>query len=101
MIKASWDQLYWVFGGNILKSCMVSGLGYNNPMPHSRFLGTYPGGFCVGPRGNKKDKIVIDLKARAEWSSTEYWLTPLSNTLMALAILLPKEIKEKNKIGYV
>jgi len=101
MIKASWDQLYWVFGGNTLKSCMVSGLGYNNPMPHSRFLGTYPGGFCVGPRGNKKDKIVIDLKARAEWSSTEYWLTPLSNTLMALSILLPKKIKETNKIGYV
>jgi hypothetical protein len=99
MIDAAWDQLYWLFGGNERKATMVSGIGYNNPMPHSRFFGTHPGGFCVGPRGNGKDKIVIDLKARAEWSSTEYWLTPLSNTLMTLAILLPKKIKEKDKIG--
>jgi hypothetical protein len=99
MIHASWNQLYWLLGGNELKVSQVSGIGYNNPMPHSRFLGTYPGGFCVGPRGNASDRIVIDRKARAEWSSTEYWLTPLSNALMALAILLPAEIKEENKIG--
>jgi len=101
MVTAAWGQLYWLLGGNELNACMVSGIGYNNPMPHSRFLGTRPGGFCVGPRGNGKDKMVVDLQARAEWSSTEYWLTPLSNSLMALAVLLPKEIKEKNKIGYV
>ncbi len=101
MTQASWDQLYWLLGGNELNVSLVSGVGYNNPMPHSRFLGTYPGGFCVGPRGNARDRIVIDRKARAEWSSTEYWLTPLSNALMAFAILLPKEIYERNKIGYV
>lgn len=99
MLKASWDQLFWLWGANPLNSCMVSGIGYNNPMPHSRFLGTYPGGFCVGPRGNAEDKIEIDLNARAEWSSTEYWLTPLSNALMALTILLPDRIPESNKIG--
>lgn len=101
MMNASWNQLYWLLGGNELNVSLVSGIGYNNPMPHSRFLGTYQGGFCVGPRGNAKDRIVIDRKARAEWSSTEYWLTPLSNTLMALTILLPRDIKERNKIGYV
>jgi hypothetical protein len=101
MTQASWDQLYWLLGGNELNVSQVSGVGYNNPMPHSRFLGTYPGGFCVGPRGNASDRIVIDRKARAEWNSTEYWLTPLSNTLMALAILLPREIKTENKIGHV
>jgi hypothetical protein len=100
IISAAWDQLYWLFGGNNLMTSMVSGVGFNNPMPHSRFLGTFPGGFCVGPRGNGRDEIVVDLLARAEWSSTEYWLTPLSNSLMALAILLPQEIDVKNKIGY-
>lgn len=100
MIHAAWDQLYWLLGGNELNVCLVSGIGYNNPMPHSRFLGTFPGGFCVGPRGNARDRIVIDRKARAEWSSTEYWLTPLSNSLMALSALLPEEIKPENKIGY-
>jgi hypothetical protein len=99
MMHSAWDQLYWLMGKNERNACMVSGVGYNNPMPHSRFLGAHPGGFCVGPRGSDKDKIIIDLQARAEWSSTEYWLTPLSNTLMALAILLPRDIQGKNKIG--
>ena len=100
IIHASWDQIYWLLGNNTLNSCLVSGIGYNNPMPHSRFFGTQIGGFCVGPRGSLKDEAVIDLNARAEWSSTEYWLTPLSNMLMALSILLPKTVLEENKIGY-
>jgi hypothetical protein len=100
MTHAAWDQLYWLLGNNTLNACLVSGVGYNNPMPHSRFFGTHPGGFCVGPRGNKNDEAVIDLDARAEWSSTEYWLTPVSNTLMALSLLLPKTILKENKIGY-
>jgi len=101
MIDAAWDQIYWTLGNNTLNSCLVSGIGYNNPMPHSRFFGTHPGGFCVGPRGSLEDEAVIDLEARAEWSSTEYWLTPLSNMLMALSILLPENIKKENKIGII
>ncbi len=100
MLTAAWDQLHWLWGKNPLNACMVSGSGYNNPMPHSRFLGRFPGGFCVGPRGNLKDEIFIDREGRADWSSTEYWLTPLSNALMAMAILLPREIPDKNKLGY-
>jgi hypothetical protein len=101
MIHSAWDQLYWLLGNNPLNSCLVSGIGYNNPMPHSRFFGTHPGGFCVGPRGSLEDEALIDLDARAEWSSTEYWLTPLSNMLMALSILLPDDIKKENKIGII
>jgi hypothetical protein len=47
------------------------------------------------------DEAVIDLNARAEWSSTKYWPTPLSNMLMALSILLPENIKNENKIGII
>ncbi|WP_020531473.1 glycoside hydrolase family 9 protein [Flexithrix dorotheae] len=101
MTQASWDQLYWLLGNNQLNSCLVSGIGYNTPMPHSRFLGTDVGGFCVGPRGEEEDEIFIDMDARADWSSTEYWNCPLSNTLMAFSILLPKEIKTERKVGYI
>jgi hypothetical protein len=101
MMDVAWAQLYWLLGNNPLNSSLVSGIGYNNPMPHSRFFGTFQGGFCVGPRGNLEDQAVIDLNARAEWNSTEYWLTPLSNTLMALAILLPENLRKENKIGII
>lgn len=99
MNNYAWDQLYWLIGNNTKNSCAVSGVGYNNPMPHSRFFGSMPGGFCVGPRGSLKDEAVIDLNAHAEWNSTEYWNPPVGNSLMALSILLPKHIKPANKIG--
>jgi hypothetical protein len=95
---AAWHQLYWLLGYNPLDVCMVSGVGYNNPMPHSRFYGTIPGGFMAGPRGDAADKMVVDQDGRAEWSSTEYWNVPIANALMALAILIPKEIPRANKI---
>jgi hypothetical protein len=101
MTDLAWRQLYWLWGNNPLDVCMVTGLGYNNPMPHSRFLGTFPGGFCVGPRGDISDDIFIDQDRRADWSSTEYWLTPLSNALMALAYLLQEKIQGKNKLGNI
>ncbi len=99
MKNAAWDQLYWLLGNNTKNSCVVSGIGYNNPMPHSRFHGTMTGGFGAGPRGDSNDEIVLDLDARAEWNSTEYWNPPVGNSLMALSYLLPKEIKTENKIG--
>jgi len=100
IMYAAWDQIYWLLGNNILNFCLVSGVGYNNPMPHSRLFGTHMGGFCVGPRGSLNDEAIIDFNARAEWSSTEYWLTPTSNILMAFSHLLPLTVKKENKIGY-
>lgn len=99
MEQMAWAQLYWLMGGNQLDSCLISGVGYNNPMPHSRFHGTMVGGFCVGPRGDKNDSIVIDLDRRAEWNSTEYWNCPVANTLMAFSVLLPSSIDERDKLG--
>jgi len=36
---------------------------------------------------------------KAQWNTTEYWSTPLANCCMALAVLLPKEIKLETKLG--
>jgi hypothetical protein len=84
----AWDQIYWAFGHNPAMACFITGAGYKNPMPHSRFLGPFPGGFMSGFIGDKDDLPVVDLEARAQWNTTEYWNTPLANCLMALAELM-------------
>ena len=99
MIDLSWNQLYWMIGYNPLNTCAINGIGYNNPMPHSRFLGNMVGAFQVGARGNLEDEMVVDLDARAEWSTTEYWNVPTANALLALSYLLPAAIDTENKIG--
>jgi hypothetical protein len=83
----AWRQLDWLLGCNPFNSSLVSGVGFNNPMPHSRFLGTFPGGFCNGFMGAADDQPRLDLEGEAQWNTTEYWVTPLSNALMALCIL--------------
>ncbi len=100
MKKAAWDQLFWLLGANPFHSCMVSGLGYNSPVPHSRFFGTFPGGFCVGPRGTTSDEPFVDMNGSLQWNSTEYWNTPVTNTFFALSYLLPSHIKRENKLGF-
>jgi len=100
LISSAWNQLNWLLGANPFNVCMISGTGYNNLQPHSRGLGTYPGGFCNGFIGNYKDEIFLDIKKKVQWNTTEYWNTPLSNCMMALSELLPKEINSKNKLGY-
>ncbi len=47
----AWAQIEWLTGNNILDMSFISGIGYNNPMPHSRFFGTLIGGFMNGFRG--------------------------------------------------
>ena len=97
--ELAWKQLHWLLGCNPFNSCLVSGAGYNNPMPHSRFLGTYPGGFCNGFNGSADDQPLLDLEGDAQWNSTEYWMTPLSNTLMALGLLNPPSTDASRKLG--
>lgn len=99
MIDLAWNQFYWLVGFNSLNVSSISGIGYNNPMPHSRFMGTMVGGFQVGARGNLQDEMVIDQEARAEWSTTEYWNVPTANTLLMFSEALPSDINVKNKIG--
>ncbi len=100
LADAAWDQVYWLLGNNPLGSSLVTGVGYRQAMPHSRFHGQIPGGFMVGPRGNAADEISIDLDARAEWNSTEYWNTPVAYALLAFTHLLPNPVPATGKLGY-
>jgi hypothetical protein len=95
----AWRQIHWLLGCNPFNASLVSGVGYNNPMPHSRFLGTYPGGFCSGFNGKADDTPHLDEQGDAQWNTTEYWMTPLSNALLALAILNPGHPSAARKLG--
>lgn len=95
----AWAQIDWLLGNNEYDVSFVSGVGYNNPMPHSRMMGTLIGGFMNGFRGSADDIPAVDLERDAEWNSTEYWNTPLSNCLMALACLLPPTVPSSRKLG--
>jgi hypothetical protein len=97
--ELAWAQLEWLTGNNHADVSFISGVGYLNPMPHSRFYGTVIGGFMNGFRGTEPDVPFVDLARDAEWNSTEYWNTPLANCLMALSILLPPMILERRKLG--
>jgi len=98
-MELAWRQLHWLTGANISNSTVISGVGYNNPMPHSRFLGTFPGGFCAGFIGSAEDQPVLDLDGDDQWNTTEYWMTPLSNALMALSLLCPPRGAASLKLG--
>jgi hypothetical protein len=86
-------------GNNPLNASMISGVGCSNASPYSRYYGTLPGGFCLGPRGTAEDSIYVDMAGRTEWNSGEYWLAPLGNALMALASLLPARVLQSGKLG--
>jgi hypothetical protein len=97
--ELAWSQLQWLVGGNPFNSSLISGVGFNNPMPHSRFLGTFPGGFCTAFNGSSDDRPLLDLDGNAQWNTTEYWMTPLSNALMAHSHLNPSRGAASGKIG--
>jgi hypothetical protein len=78
---------------------MIAGVGSRNASPYSRFYGGLSGGFSIGPLGTPDDSISVDMDGRAEWSSGEYWLLPLANAAMALAVLLPYRVDVSKKIG--
>jgi len=97
--RIAWQQIYWMVGQNLHHATVISGIGYNNPMPHSRLMGTHPGGFCAGFCGELTDEPHLDLDADAQWNSTEYWMVPLSNALIALSILNPPKPPASRKLG--
>lgn len=95
----AWAQVHWLTGNNRVDVSFISGLGYNNPMPHSRFLGTIPGGFMNGFCGSPEDSPFVDLRRECQWASTEYWNTPLAYCLLALARLLPTSLSASRQLG--
>ena len=98
--EAALDQIRWLLGNNPLHVSFVNGIGYNQPMPHSRFLGQLPGAPMIGPRGDANDEFYTDTMGRADWSTCEYWVATGGNMVMALSHLIPKHIPEANKLGH-
>jgi hypothetical protein len=96
----AWAQLHWLIGQNPYHATLISGVGFNNPMPHSRLLGTFPGGFCTGFCGTPDDQPHLDIEANAQWNTTEYWQPGIANSLLALSHLLPSDDDPKNKLGF-
>ena len=94
----AWNQIYWLFGQNFHNATLVSGVGYNNPMPHSRLMGTFPGGFCNGFIGTLADEPNLDTDGNAQWNTTEYWIPLIANTMLALSQLNIPSTADK-KIG--
>ena len=86
-------------GNNPLNVSMITGVGCRNASPYSRFYGTLPGGFSIGPIGKAEDAISVETEGRIEWNSGEYWLLPLANATMALAALLPSRVDVSRKLG--
>jgi hypothetical protein len=97
--EAAFDQLSWLLGCNPLNVSMVTGVGCRNATPYSRFYGPLPGGFSIGPRGTAEDTIYADVEGRSVWSSGEYWMAPLANTLLALSNLLPAKVPSNGRLG--
>lgn len=57
------------------------------------------GGYLIGFIGKENDQAFVDIEAKAQWNSTEYWVTPIANFCMAFAELLPVEIQPEAKLG--
>ena len=66
-------QLEWIMGANPFAACLMTGEGWRNPYPHSRFVGLIPGGLMNGIAGNVKDEPVLDTENGFDWRTTEYW----------------------------
>jgi hypothetical protein len=92
-------QIEWITGFNPYMACLINGFGFNNPVPHSRFLGSITGGVYNGYIGDSRDLPVLDLAGKMLWNTTEFWNPPLANLMMALSYILPEQIKPENRIG--
>jgi hypothetical protein len=96
---AALDQIHWLLGRNPFDASVVTGVGYGQPVPHSRFQGAILGGVMNGPRGTAADEPFLDTEAHIDWGSAEYWNLPLGNLLQALAYLMPANVPASRKIG--
>lgn len=41
------DQIHWIVGSNPCGVSLVTGVGFDHPVPHSGFFGARPGGVMV------------------------------------------------------
>jgi hypothetical protein len=90
------DQLNWILGLNPFDSCMLEGVGHNNPA--YGFFGTFeytnaPGGIVNGITSGFNDENDIDFNLSyaqtgkdADWRWAEQWLPHASWYMLAVAL---------------
>lgn len=91
------SQMQWVLGNNPLRYCMVSGVGYNNPVVMS--MGNNKGGPIDGgiPNGLIGYKKPFPIWIGAGYNSGEYWL-PHNAYYLVLSSLLDTEPRISGRV---
>lgn len=91
-------QIEWVVGANPFQASMITGIGVNQPWPHSRFVGLIPGGIMNGIGGDVQDNPILDQENGLAWQTNEYWSPHNAWYLMSLVGLDERE-KPAQTIG--
>ena len=66
-------QLEWVMGNNPFGASLMTGEGWRNSYPYSRFVGPLIGGIVNGVAGNAQDVPILQMEYGNDWRTGEYW----------------------------
>lgn len=80
-------QLEWVMGNNPFGASLMTGEGWRNSYPYSRFAGPLTGGIVNGVAGNAQDVPILQMEAGTDWRTGEYWTPHNAFYLWALSEL--------------
>ncbi len=80
-------QLEWVMGNNPFGASLMTGEGWRNSYPYSRFAGPLTGGIVNGVAGNAQDVPILQMEYGTDWRTGEYWTPHNAFYLWALSQL--------------
>jgi len=80
-------QMEWVMGNNPFGACLMTGEGWRNSYPYSRFAGPLTGGIVNGIAGNAQDAPILQMEYGNDWRTGEYWTPHNAFYLWALSQL--------------
>lgn len=70
---AAYRHMEWVMGNNPFGACLMTGEGWRNSVPYSRFVGPLIGGIVNGIAGNADDVPILEMEYGNDWRTGEYW----------------------------
>ena len=71
--ESAFRQMEWVMGNNPFGACLMTGEGWRNSYPYSRFAGPLIGGIVNGIAGNAQDVPILQMEYGNDWRTGEYW----------------------------
>jgi hypothetical protein len=71
--ESAFRQMEWVMGNNPFGACLMTGEGWRNSYPYSRFAGPLIGGIVNGIAGNAEDVPILQMEYGTDWRTGEYW----------------------------